>query len=354
MKKIFSLLSILLLFICLPSTILAEDGMIKIISSQNIKVYYFENLKNLNIYDEDEKFNILTSEEQNNIKYKLQSYIYSHNIKPYDNLKPKNNELIYKTDKSGFYLFVFEKKEESDKIVASDIVLVKYTGDSFDMKIKPEKLDKKEFQELTVIMDWKDKILVEKVLLGLYDEDNNLIDKIWLSKENNWRYTFSDLNPLKYYSIWPQNLKNIKFKINRIGNVVYIKNTDEKYIEELPQLDGNFDKDLDKGTGIFYYNSEDNKTYDISVEKREENNTDNNYYKKDIEKDFEFDDKNNSGYINKKTVEEEKGDLNNKKEEKLPQTGLLWWPVPILIGIGLFIFILSFKGERNEDKNEDK
>ena len=37
-------------------------------------------------------------------------------------------------------------------------------------------------------------------------------------------------------------------------------------------------------------------------------------------------------------------------EPKLPQTGLLWWPVPLLACCGLLLFLIGWKIRRNDEK----
>ena len=38
----------------------------------------------------------------------------------------------------------------------------------------------------------------------------------------------------------------------------------------------------------------------------------------------------------------------------LPQTGVLWWPVQVLAGVGLFLFVLGWLDMRNGKKDPDE
>lgn len=44
----------------------------------------------------------------------------------------------------------------------------------------------------------------------------------------------------------------------------------------------------------------------------------------------------------------------DKKPPKLPQTGMLWWPVPVLSGVGIVVFMIGWSRRRKKSETENE
>lgn len=76
---------------------------------------------------------------------------------------------------------------------------------------------------------------------------------------------------------------------------------------------------------------------------------------KDVPEDYKVEYETGKGYIVVENilVEEEKPDGPNEKippEDEIPQTGQLWWPIPVLAAIGMVLFSLGWAMKNREER----
>src|SRR5699024_709950 len=275
---------------------------------QDIRIYYAENLENIGIGVDKDTYNNLNSSDKEDIRTKLEAYFYKNKIKPIQSISDvSTSDNFFSPNEKGFYLIVFDKKNFDGKVLESKPVLIYYDGNYQNIKVKSEVIDPDKLKEIEVVLEWYDnKPLMDRVKVGIYDSDGNLVDEVWLSKDNNWRYIFKNLDPLKSYSIWLIFDENIIFTISRVGNTFYIKNLP---LDDLPDI------------YIPLPDKPDEKPDEIP-NKKPDNNIDDN---SDGDK----------SKLDKGTENKGENSPTNKveKSKKLPQTGLFWWPVAILVGL---------------------
>lgn len=333
--------SVLIFFLLLfTNNVYASSQKIGIDNGKNIKqdirIYYTENLEDIGIRVDKDTYNNLNSSDKEDITTKLEAYIYKNKIKPIESISDvSTSDNFFNPNKKGFYLIVFDKKNFDGKVLESKPILIYYDGSYQNIKVKSEVTDSDKLKEIEVVLEWHNNMpLMDRVKVGIYDSDGNLLGEVWLSKDNNWRHIFKNLDPLKSYSIWPSFDKNIIFTIRRVGNTFYIKNLP---LDDLPDIyipvPDNPDIKPDPS-------NPDGKP-DETSDKKPDNNIDGN-----SDGEIPNVDENPKNDINDT---ENKGEISSaskvKKSKKLPQTGLLWWPLAILVGLSLFFFLLSLRRE---------
>lgn len=129
--------------------------------------------------------------------------------------------------------------------------------------------------------------------------DGSVYDTVTLSKSNNWRYTWNDLDEEHQWQVVEYQVPDgYMVSVYREGITFVITNTleEDRYFPEEPsEPDDSKDNTQDDSSS-----SESDKT----------------------------------------------------EESTLPQTGMLWWPVPILACGGMLLFMLGWLRRRNEEQNE--
>ena len=168
-------------------------------------------------------------------------------------------------------------------------------GKDYQPIIKFNKFEKEEIEKkknLEVIKIWKDKGYKEKRPKEVTIEllrDGKKYEVVKLNAKNNWKYQWSNLSADHQW-------------------MVVEKNISENYKVE--------------------YSKSGNKVYVI------------NYYK-EPEKP------------NKPNEPETPKPSNPPKAEKLPQTGQMWWPVPILMVTGILFWLIGWTKSKIYEKTKD-
>lgn len=126
--------------------------------------------------------------------------------------------------------------------------------------------------------------------------DGQVQSEVALNSENNWRYTWDDLDPSKTWQVVEKDVPDgYSVSISREGEIFVVTN---KYEEDIPEGG---------------WPSEPSSSRPTNPDK-------------------------------------EPTTSGSGKEENLPNTGLLWWPVPVLLTSGFALFSVGFvKRKRDED-----
>lgn len=323
MKKKILILLIVILAIFSTKAYASEESL-------GADVYYFDSIESLDFYKLDKDFDELNSAEQRKLTTSLLAYTYSHRLKKDRRLSfnlGEENSFVF--ENQGFYLIDFDKKIEGSNIHSSKDVLIKAEGDA-SIFVKDEDQDLKPGDDedlyLDVVFDAGDIEFSDSVKVGLYASEGNLLETVILNEKNKYRHTFKNLDPKKKYAVWPLNLDDYYFSIDRIANVFYIRLTGKKKNPNNSENQGTIEKpgDVDNPSNPDENHENVNKNDGSSGKNSKTPSTHPNQNQANNQGNF--------GINNSKT-----------KEKKLPQTGLLWLPVPFLIAIGIILIAYGRK-----------
>lgn len=286
-------------------------------------IYYFENLEDFGYKLSNEEFESMDSSEKRKIALKIQADLYSKNIKSDYNMEMDlGKENNFNFGKSGYYLFIFDKKKVDSKIISSNPTLIYSSGEgrifvkeeSTEIEVKPDtgkdhgqrpgsdnipSIDQGTDNKISIdiVFDSGEFDFLGTVKVAVYDSNGNLLIVVELTTENDYRYTLYNLDSMENYAVLPLNLDDYEYTVDRIGNTFYIK-----LVGQILNEDGQ--------------NGQDNQKESISGEKT---------------------DKNIAGNA--------ESNISSQKE-KLPQTGVLWLPIPFLFALGIIFIVL---GKRKDD-----
>lgn len=165
-----------------------------------------------------------------------------------------------------------------------------------------------------VLKNWKDQNNIPerpaKVTIYLL-KDGNVIDTVVLNRKNNWKFIWDGLNPNSQWSIVEEPVHGYLVTVERIGNTYLVTNTGTS--ETPPKGDGN------EGEGD-HDDPEDTTPSDTPS------------------------DSSNDGGETKNFSGDNKESQEDQEEtfilQVLPQTGMIWWPVVLMVfaGTGCIVF----------------
>ena len=163
-----------------------------------------------------------------------------------------------------------------------------------------------EVSQLRVVKIWEDPEGEEhpaEITVQLL-KDGKLWDSVVLSKDNNWRYTWTGLDQTALWQVAELEVpEGYTVTITREGDTFLVTNTCQEIDipPDQPPLDPDNPGDPDKPDQPDKPNQPDNP---------------------------------------------------NGNKEKLPQTGMLWWPVPVLAVSGMGCFLAGWVKERKDEDHE--
>lgn len=323
----------------------ANDGTITVeykLSNVHFELYKIEPVNNGKAVTARNSKEYPVSLESENVAATLEAYI-SENASAPIKKGFTNEHGIIKFDglEDGVYLLCGKKtKLSSTKINAPVPVIIElpYKDENgFNNRVlrvqpKSEEWDTDEedvdYINISVLKKWNDdeKDRPDSITVKLL-KDNEVYKTVELSKDNNWRYVWKDADLSADWGIIEDPVPDgYTVDINKTVNGDYyflITNTKIPVTPDNPNNPDNPDTP-DKP------NEPVNPDNPVNPDKPSEPETDNPENKPE----------NNS----------ETPETNG---EKLPQTGQLWWPVPLLSGIGLVLLLIGIKlSERNT--NDEK
>lgn len=182
-------------------------------------------------------------------------------------------------------------------------------------------------------------------------KDGEVYDTVTLNAENNWRYTWPDLNANYTWSVLEESVPDdYTLLITKEGITYVLTNTYEPRFTSV-EVEKVWD---DKGyenkrpTEIEVLLLCDGQVYDTVVLKASNNWS---YTWHDLEEGHNWTVSEKSKSAGYTTVITQNGGrftiINTYKptppgEPKLPQTGQLWWPIPVMVGLGLVCYLIGF------------
>lgn len=212
------------------------------------------------------------------------------------------DRLIYKTN--PFFISLPEWSDESGKYLYKVLSQPKFTRE----EIPKEKI------KIQVVKLWRDRGFEEKREKKIEIElmgNGELKAKAYLNEENNWTYSFEDLDPELSYSVIEKNVIKDKY-------FVEIKEEERQFIivnQYIPPKTPKEDPPQERET---------------PPEK---------------ERSSEEERSSEGGRL------DEESSLDKEVKQKIPQTGQLWWPIYVLSALGsIFILLgLALEGEKRKE-----
>lgn len=221
--------------------------------------------------------------------------------------------------------------------------------------------------EVSVLKVWKggtDKKDVTAQLL----RDGIVYNEVVLNSANNWRSTWKGLSDSYSWTVVEKNVvEGYEVSIEKDGSVFIITNTYKPTIPEKPDKENTTEATTTSLKDEIPEKPEDPETF-VTPDTPEEAGDSDSPNNPSEEPDSDNPDLGNKSLSlgsprdNQTPPEEEKGNVGNKLnrpdtpidkpksgEGKLPQTGQLWWPVPIFACAGILFIIIGMGYRRKEE-----
>jgi len=164
-----------------------------------------------------------------------------------------------------------------------------------------------------VLKDWNDQTNSSarpKTVTVHLLKDGKVFDTVELMKENNWRYVWQELNINAQWSVVEEPVKDYLVTVEKTGNTFLVTNTSEKPPKEDPKDDPDDDDDDDPVKPTKPGTDPTDPSGESGVS---EDSTEREAYSDDDEEDFFL--------------------------MVLPQTGMVWWPVVLMIFAGMVCIV---------------
>lgn len=266
----------------------------------------------------------------------LEGYVLRDKLTPTDKRITNEQGLAHFPNKAtkltpGLYLAMSARQTQGDTVYESlPFMILMPTQDqdtdkwNYNVAVKPKYSSRNRYEvgtvDCKVLKVWDDKgnenNRPENVVIQLL-RDGEIYDTVNLNKKNNWRYKWNDLDIQYKWNVVEKELDNYLVDISKEGVTYVVTNTYKTVTNEDP-------------TEPVTSPSNPKETVDPSNPKG--SGTPGNPGNP-----------NNPNNPNKP---------NTPNDPTLPQTGQLWWPVPLLSAAGLFMILMGlllFRGKNNEE-----
>jgi len=247
-----------------------------------------------------------------NIQQSLEFFVAEKGMKPLVSLKTEANQLNFEPTEPGLYGIIYDKKKIGNNVYQFRSSFFNFNNQNLSFEIKPDKISVEAAEQILVRVRWLNipaKDRPEYISLSLFSL-GELLRTQTLDQNNLWSFAFTNLNPEQLYGLMLELPAGFAYRIRSVGAGQYVLEIYRTTASDPSKL-------------------EDPKSTGSQVK------TDSIYTGK-IRGDADD--------LGQKPDDELKA-----REEKLPYTGQLWWPVPLLIFAGLILFLLSILGEENEE-----
>ena len=275
-----------------------------------------------------------SSENLNDLAYTLSSYAESGATKPLSEAKTNASGSAAFSDLSaGIYLVAGSSVQMNDILYTPKPFLVRIPGFDVDNKTVNDVIANVKYDRLVITSE-----TVSRTVTKVWDDNDNTsrpksvtvkllqngksYDEVKLSSANNWTYTWSELPAESDWQIIEVNVPDdYTVTITLDGTVFTVLNKNDRYI---PPTSGNIDTT----------DSSDNGQLNPHNPSESQNPS------------------NSPNPSNPPTPSEHQNLSNSQDSPKLPQTGQLWWPVPVLIALGALLLLIGVIITRTGDDND--
>lgn len=271
------------------------------IENCEFQIYYVAALKETGEYVPTNAFEkyglVFHSEVIQRLAYTVEGYVARDGISP-TKIATTNQwgSLVFENLPSGIYLVLASRHIQNDHAYETRPFIVSLAGAPEEVQVFPKSESKPphptEETSCKVLKIWDDKGFEQhrpkEIQVDLL-ENGTVIDTVVLNENNHWRYTWSGLNPTFRYVVAEKNVMGYIPFIDYQGITYTITNT--------------------------YQENEDPPPSNPSTPPSNPSS-------------------------NPQSTPEPPGNI-TPPPEKLPQTGQLWWPVPLLCSLGLVFVIIG-------------
>ena len=163
----------------------------------------------------------------------LLAYIKSEDIKADKVLVSSSNKTVFSGLEDGIYLVNIGSVETKDYVYTFKSTLVELNGEDVELSIKYEK-NEKTLYDLHVIKIWKNDDLNKRPdsINVMLLRGGEVYDEVVLSKDNNFRYTWSSLSNEYTWDVMEKDVPSgYTLSIDREDNTVMLINTGN-WVEE--------------------------------------------------------------------------------------------------------------------------
>ena len=326
-----------------------------------------------------DRLNDLNAEEWRVLAYTLGQLAGTENIAPVKTVKTDSNGVFVWGDiPAGLYLILGEKTEKDGMVYTPAPILVSVpnydvNGDwNYDVKVNHNKIEedeKEEWKDITVIKIWLDDGNEDKrpesIKVGLY-KDGKLYEVIELSIENNWRYKWENLPADAEWSIKEIEVPEGYTTYYMLNcNVIGIINsyppeeppTDEPTTEEPTTEEPTTEEPTTEEPTTEEPTTEEPTTEEPTTEEptTEEPTTEEPTTEEPTTEEPTTEEPTTEGPTTEEPTTEEPTTEEPPKNEppekpNIPQTGQLWWPVPLLAMIGIILFTFGWVKKANGEE----
>lgn len=289
-------------------TIIYKDQHIPIEGCE-FQLYYVASLTETGIYVPTKAFQgyslVFEAETIQRLAYTVESYVARDFIAP-TKIATTNQwgSLVFENLPSGIYLVLASRHIQNNHAYETRPFIASLAGAPEEVQVFPKSESKPphptEETSCKVLKIWDDKGFEQhrpkEIQVDLL-ENGTVIDTVVLNENNHWRYTWSGLNPTFRYVVAEKNVMGYIPFIDYQGITYTITNT--------------------------YQANEDPPPSNPSTPPSNPSS-------------------------NPQSTPEPPGNI-TPPPEKLPQTGQLWWPVPLLCSLGLVFVIIGLLVRRKHE-----
>ncbi len=170
----------------------------------------------------------------------LLAYIKSENIEADKVVLSNSNKTVFSGLEDGIYLVNISSVETDDYVYTFKSTLVELNGEDVELSIKYEK-NEKTLYDLHVVKIWKDDDVNKRPdsINVLLLRGGEVYDEVVLSKDNNFRYTWSSLSNEYTWDVMEKDVASgYTLSIDREDNTIMLTNTgnwvEEGVVGDLP------------------------------------------------------------------------------------------------------------------------
>lgn len=329
-----------------------RDGTVPL-EGVTVKIYRVANVNSRKVFSLTGSFrkypvnvnNLDTAAKMNSAAQTLSAYAAADKIEPYAELKTDANGIVKLENlRAGLFLVVSEnftangvtykfapflvelpEVDENGNLNYTDVI-ASPKKEEFDPNNPGEKKD------FTITKRWYDygneDKRPEKITVQIL-KNGELFKEVILSPQNNWTFKWSDYGGI---NVWQAIEKNVPdgylFALNVGENTIILNNT---YEEEETSTET---EETSTSPGGLITVPSTNPSEDESTSFGETTST---HFSGDTTTASEASSKHEKNTSSSSSSSHTQGGTSSSPE-KLPQTGQLWWPVPVLAAAGLILF----------------
>lgn len=324
-KRVIALITFVIMLFCFMLTITAKDLYTLDVYCKDDEPLVGVEFEIFRVADTDAYGNFVPTVDFKDYNVLLNSYSVAYTLEGLvrrDSLEPLDIAVTngggyaeFSSLETGFYLVLASKHTQNDRVYSFAPFTVSIENDiivraKFDSENVPEEDDTIERKVLKVWDDGENKDRPSEVTVCLL-KDDEVFDTVVLSDKNNWRHTWKGLDPNAKWTVAEEKTDGYTVSISREGITFVIANKlsvpdEPDETTKPPESTDTPDTTPDDTTSDNNTSTEDSTSdtnYDTSVE--------------------------DTTYSDNETTAE------TDIVEILPQTGQLWWPVPLLVAVGL-------------------